>query len=53
MKSVLPEYDEDRVYTSDIKKLVRWYGLIRKHAPEVLETRDEKAEDDDDVKKTD
>ena len=37
MKSVLPEYDEDRVYTSDIKKLVRWYGLIRKHAPEILE----------------
>ncbi len=37
MKSVLPEYDEGRVYTSDIKKLVRWYGLIRKHAPEVLE----------------
>ena len=36
MKSVLPEYDEDRVYTSDIKKLIRWYGLIRKHAPEVL-----------------
>lgn len=37
MKSVLPEYDEGRVYTSDIKKLVRWYGLIRKHAPEVLD----------------
>lgn len=36
MKAVLPEYDEHRVYTSDIKKLVRWYGLIRKYAPEVL-----------------
>src|SRR5688572_16954599 len=36
MKSILPEYDENRVYTSDIKKLVRWYGLIRKYAPEVL-----------------
>lgn len=40
MKSILPEYDEDRVYTSDIKKLVRWYGLIRKHAPEVLQETD-------------
>lgn len=40
MKSVLPEYDEDRVYTSDIKKLVRWYGLIRKYAPEILEPVD-------------
>ena len=45
MKSVLPEYDEDRVYTSDIKKLVRWYGLIRKHAPEVLESDGKESED--------
>lgn len=36
MKSILPEYDEDRVYTSDIKKLVKWYDLIRKFAPEIL-----------------
>jgi len=36
MKSILPEYDENRVYTSDIKKLVKWYDLIRKFAPEVL-----------------
>jgi hypothetical protein len=36
MKSILPEYDQDRVYTSDIKKLVRWYDLIRRHAPEIL-----------------
>lgn len=36
MKSVLPEYDEDRVYISDIKKLVKWYSLILKYAPEIL-----------------
>ncbi len=36
MRSILPEYDENRVYTSDIKKLVKWYDLIRKHAPEIL-----------------
>lgn len=41
MKSVLPEYDEDRVYTSDIKKLVKWYDVIRKYAPEVLTAPDE------------
>jgi len=44
MKSVLPEYDEDRVYTSDIKKLVKWFGLIRKYAPEVLNDAPEKQE---------
>ena len=30
LKSVLPEYDEDRVYISDIKKLVKWYSLLLK-----------------------
>ncbi len=24
---VLPEYDEERVYASDIKKIVQWYNL--------------------------
>lgn len=36
MKAILPEYDEDRVYVSDIKKLVRWYGSILKYAPELF-----------------
>jgi hypothetical protein len=36
MKAVLPIYDESRVYISDIKKLVRWYDTILKHAPELL-----------------
>nr|WP_321243897.1 DUF5606 domain-containing protein [uncultured Psychroserpens sp.] len=28
---VLPDYDEDRVYASDIKKIVQWYNLLEKH----------------------
>lgn len=36
LKSVLPEYDEERVYVSDIKKLVKWFEVIRKAAPEIL-----------------
>ncbi|XCF07381.1 DUF5606 domain-containing protein [Tamlana crocina] len=28
---VLPEYDEDRVYASDIKKVLQWYNLLHKH----------------------
>jgi len=36
LKSVLPEFDQDRVYVSDIKKLNAWYLLIKKFAPEVL-----------------
>lgn len=46
LKSVLPEYDEDRVYVSDIKKLVKWYEILLKYTPEIIkgETKeDEKA----------
>lgn len=28
---VLPDYDEDRVYASDIKKILQWYNLLQKH----------------------
>jgi hypothetical protein len=28
MEKVLPDYDPERVYNSDIKKIVRWYNLL-------------------------
>ena len=28
---VLPDYDEDRVYVSDIRKVIQWYNLLQKH----------------------
>ena len=27
---VLPEYDQERVYTSDMKKVIQWYNLLLK-----------------------
>ena len=30
MLKTLPDYDVDRVYVSDIKKLVQWYNLLQK-----------------------
>ncbi len=27
-KTVLPDYDEDRVYTTDIRKLLSWYNQL-------------------------
>ncbi|HEX8270157.1 MAG TPA: DUF5606 domain-containing protein [Flavobacterium sp.] len=38
-KEILPDYDEERVYPSDIKKVLNWYnilqakGLVSKEAP--------------------
>ncbi len=41
LKFILPDYDESRVYTSDIKKVVNWYNQLVAEAPEVLaEKRD-------------
>lgn len=42
LKEILPEYDEDRVYPSDIKKLYQWYNLLQK---ENLITLDEEEEE--------
>ncbi len=28
---ILPDYDEDRVYASDIKKVIQWYNLLLEH----------------------
>lgn len=36
LKFILPDYDESRVYVSDIKKLVTWYSQLAQICPEVL-----------------
>jgi len=28
---VLPKYDEDKVYVSDIKKVIQWYNILHDH----------------------
>ncbi len=28
-KSIFPEFDEDRVYVSDMKKMLKWYELLK------------------------
>lgn len=43
LKSVLPEYDDDRVYVSDIKKLVKWYSVLLEQAPELFADKSEPA----------
>lgn len=33
MESVVPNYDRERVYMSDIKKLSGWYNIVSKFVP--------------------
>ena len=28
---IVPEYDKEKVYISDIKKVIRWYNLLQKY----------------------
>jgi hypothetical protein len=47
LKHVLPDYDDTKVYPSDIKKLVSWYKIIRTFAPETLEEQSEEGESEE------
>jgi hypothetical protein len=31
MENLVPEYDKERVYVSDMKKLLKWYAILDKH----------------------
>jgi len=50
-QKVLPEYDKDRVYVSDIRKVLLWYNALHEKnlldfsEPDVKETEGEKTED--------
>ena len=37
LKSVVPDFDESRVYSSDIKKLIKWYHILLKQTPQIFE----------------
>ena len=41
---ILPNFDQDRVYPSDIKKLFQWYNLLHKAGELILEEEAPKAE---------
>jgi len=50
-KELVPEYDEDRVYVSDIKKVFQWYNLLQKH--ELLEVVDKEEENEEEQEEED
>lgn len=53
---VIPDYDEDRVYASDIKKIVQWYNLLIKNGlndfSEAATEEEEKKETNNKAKET-
>lgn len=49
IKEVLPNYDEERVYNSDLKKIVQWYNLLL--SKDLLIIEKEEAKDEPKAKK--
>lgn len=41
-KHIVPDFDEDRVYVSDMKKIISWYKILLKEAPDLLNNSDDK-----------
>ncbi len=39
LETIVPDYDTERVYLSDIKKLVSWYSTLVTFSPELFSTK--------------
>ena len=46
IESVVPEYDADRVYVSDMRKMIQWYNLLLEKNMLNLEEEEEKEEEE-------
>jgi hypothetical protein len=52
-EKIVPDYDKDRVYISDIKKVLLWYNTLQKNELLVFsETEEESKEADSEVSKS-
>ncbi|MCH7784568.1 MAG: DUF5606 domain-containing protein [Bacteroidetes bacterium] len=45
--NVMPDYDEERVYASDIKKVVQWYNLLNKIGITDFSEKEDNSNDDE------
>lgn len=39
--SIVPDYDEDRVYISDMKKVIKWFNILNEKGYLTMEPEDE------------
>ena len=42
---IVPEYDESRVYPSDVKKLVNWYNVLLREFPDFFKEKKKEKEE--------
>lgn len=51
LEEVLPNYEREKVYASDVKKMISWYLIICKFTPETLEKLNDPEEEEVEEKK--
>ncbi|MDB4834975.1 DUF5606 domain-containing protein [Cyclobacteriaceae bacterium] len=44
LREIVPDFDEEKVYPSDAKKVVSWYNMLLKHYPSQFEFDKEEKE---------
>lgn len=47
MTEILPGYDTERVYLSDIRKIITWYNILKVQVPEIFEQTAEVATEEE------
>ncbi len=38
---VMPDFDRERVYPTDVKKIINWYNILSENLPELFESKEE------------
>jgi hypothetical protein len=38
---VMPDFDRERVYATDVKKIINWYNVLSENLPELFESKEE------------
>jgi hypothetical protein len=49
---ILPEYDKERVYVSDMKRVISWYNLLQEHNLIDLEKSEDELKEEEKSEKT-
>lgn len=52
LEEVLPDYNKESVYASDVKKMLSWYNLLMEHNIDIEEVKEEEIEVEKDAKET-
>ena len=45
LDTVAPDFDRDKVFASDVKKMINWYNILSANLPEVFEPVKEETEE--------